>query len=131
MTQNRFILFAALCFVLLVFVYVKKEGAKDDYLAGKKELLAFEKEAEELASLKNKYKDKKVAARLISSLEKIKTPSKDLTKSDTRVLEFEDLDLRVLNRLIKKIQNTTLIISKFEIIRESDTSTKLRVEIKK
>ncbi len=131
MTQKRFILFVALSLVLLLFVYLKKESAKKEYLAQKVELLIFEKEAKELAVLKNKYKDKKVTTRLISSLKKIKAPSKDFTKQDVRVLEFEKLDVRVLNRLIKKIQNATFVITKLEIIRESDTDAKIRVEIKK
>lgn len=131
MTQKRFILFVALSLVLLLFVYIKKQSAKEKYLAQKVELLAFEKEAKELAVLKNKYKDKKITTRLISSIKKIKAPSKDFTKQDIRVLEFEKLDTRVLNQLIKKIQNATFVITKFEIIRESDTDAKLRVEIKK
>ncbi len=131
MTQKRFILFAVVSLVLLLFVYVKKEGAKKEYLSKKVELLAFEKEAKELALLKNKYKDKKITARLVSTLERIKSPSKDFIKQDIRVLEFEKLDMRVLNQLIKKIQNATLVITKFEITRESDTDAKLRVEIKK
>ncbi len=131
MTQKRFILFVVLSLVLLLFVYIKKEGAKKEYLVQKVELLAFEKEAKELAVLKNKYKDKKTTARLISSLKRIKAPSKDFTKQDIRVLEFEKLDIRALNQLIKKIQNATFVITKLEIIRESDTDAKLRVEIKK
>ncbi len=131
MTQKRFILFAVFSLVLLLFVYIKKESAKKEYLSKKIELLDFEKEAKELATLKSKYKDKKTITRLISSLKRIKVPSKDFTKQDIRVLEFEKLDIRALNQLIKKIQNATFVITKLEIIRESDTDAKLRVEIKK
>ena len=67
----------------------------------------------------------------LSSIKRIKTPSKDFTKADSRILEFEELDKRVLNQLIKKIQNSTLEIRKLDIIRESASSAKLRVEIKK
>ncbi len=131
MTRNRFILFIALGLVVLLFSYIKKESAKDAYMSQKEELLVFEKEAKELGGLKNKHKDKKVTARAIASLQKIKTSSKNFTKSDIRVLEFDALDKRVLNQLIKKIQNSTLEIRKLDIIRESESLAKLRVEIKK
>ncbi len=131
MTQKRFILFAVFSLLLLLFVYVKKEGAKKEYFAKKVELLTFEKEAKELAVLKSRYNDKKTTTRLISTLKRIKAPSKDFMKQDIRVLEFEKLDARVLNQLIKKIQNATCVITKLEITRESDTDAKLRVEIKK
>lgn len=131
MSRNRFLMFVALGLVLLLFTYIQKERAKDDYKSAKEDLLVFEKEAKELGGLKSKHGDKKAISRSISTLLKIKAPSKDFTKSDTRVLEFEGLDKRVLNQLIKKIQNSTLEIRKLDIIRESASVAKLRVEIKK
>jgi len=131
MTQNRFLLFLALGFVLLLFTYIQKEKSKDAYISQKEDLLVFEKEAKELGGLKSKHKDKKITKRTIASLQKIKASSKDFTRSDSRVLEFDGLDKRVLNQLIKKIQNSTLEIRKLDIIRESASLAKLRVEIKK
>lgn len=124
-------MFVALALVLLLFVYIQKERAKDVYISEKEALLVFEKEAKELGSLKSKHKDKKLITRAIASLQRIKATSKDFTKSDSRVLEFDGLDKRVLNQLIKKIQNSTLEIRKLDIIRESKSTAKLRVEIKK
>jgi hypothetical protein len=131
MTRNRFFAFLALAIVLLLFVYIQKERAKEEYLMQKKELLSFEKQAHELAQLKSKHKDKKVTERLISSLIRIKAPSKDYKKSDSRVLEFEDVDKRTLNQLIKKIQNSTLEVRKFDILRVDESKAKVRLEIKK
>lgn len=131
MSRDRFILFTLLAVILLVFTYVKKENAKDVYMSQKEDLLIFEKEAKELGGLKSKHKDKKLIQKTLRYLQKIKAPSKDYTKSDSRVLEFENLDKSLLNQLIKKIQNSTLEIRKLDIIRESTTSAKLRVEIKK
>ena len=131
MTQKRFLLFAALSLVVLLFTYIQKERAKDAYMSQKEDLLVFEKEAKELGGLKSKHKNKKVIQRTISTLQKIKTASKDFTKSDSRVLEFDDLDKQILNQLIKKIQNSTLELRKLDIIRESESLAKLRVEIKK
>ncbi|HIP02208.1 MAG TPA: hypothetical protein EYH01_07185 [Campylobacterales bacterium] len=131
MSRNRFLMFAALGLVLLLFTYIQKERAKDAYMSQKEDLLVFEKEAKELGGLKSKHGDKKAISRSVSTLLKIKAPSKDFTKSNSRVLEFEGLDKRVLNQLIKKIQNSTLEIRKLDIIRESASAAKLRVEIKK
>jgi urate oxidase len=131
MTRNRFYAFLALATVLLFFVYIQKNRAKESYLSQKEELLLFEKQAGELAKLKSKHKDKKVTERLITSLLKIKTPDKDYKKADSRILEFNDVDKNILNRLIKKIQNSTLEVIKFDILRVDESKAKVRLEIKK
>ncbi len=131
MRATNFLFFIAFSVVLLLVLYIQKQSAKDEYIKQKQEILLFEKEAKELAMLKKKYKDKKIAKRFVLNLQKIKAPSKDFTKSDSRVLEFDSLDARELNQLIKKIQNQTLQIKKIDIIRESESRSKLRLEIKK
>ncbi len=130
MRATNFLFFIAFSVVLLLVLYIQKQSAKDEYIKQKQEILLFEKEAKELAMLKKKYKDKKIAKRFVLNLQKIKAPSKDFTKSDSRVLEFDSLDARELNQLIKKIQNQTLQIKKIDIIRESESRSKLRLEIK-
>ena len=131
MTKNRLLLFVGLGLVFILFAYVQKNRAQEAYLSQKENLLVFEKEAKELGSLKSKHRDKKVSKRVLDNLKRIKEPSKDYKKSDTRVLEFSQLDNKVLNRLIKKVQNSTLEIRKLDIIRESDENAMLRLEIKK
>ena len=131
MRVTNFLFFIAFSVVLLLVVYIQKQSAKDEYIKQKQEIVLFEKEAKELAYLKKKYKDKKIAKRFVSNLQKIKAPSKDFTKSNSRVLEFDSLDARELNQLVKKIQNQTLQIKKVDIIRESESTSKLRLEIKK
>ncbi|MCH9812317.1 MAG: hypothetical protein K0U47_00030 [Epsilonproteobacteria bacterium] len=131
MTQRNFILFVAVSIVLLFLSYIQKEQVKSAYFESKKSLLVFEKEAKELASLKNKHKDKKTKARMVESLLKIKAPAKDYVKSDVRVLEFDGLTTNLLNRVVKKIQNSTIDIQKLEIIRESASIAKVRLEMKK
>lgn len=131
MSRNRFLLFALLGVILLLFAYIQKERARDAYMSQKEALLVFEKEAKELGGLKSKHKDKKLIQRTIKYLQKIKATSKDFIKSDSRVLEFDNLDKSVLNQLVKKIQNSTLEVRKLDIIRESASTAKLRVEIKK
>ncbi len=130
MTQKRFIAFMALGFVVLIFTYIQKEQAIDKYKGQKEELLIFEKEAKEFGVLKLKHNDKKATDRVLKSLNRIKNASKDYSKSGGRVLEFDDLNVRVLNQLIKKIQNSSLEISKFEIIRKNESSAKIKMEIK-
>ncbi len=131
MSRNRFLLFALLGVILLLFAYIQKERARDAYMSQKEALLVFEKEAKELGGLKSKHKDKKLIQRTIKYLQKIKATSKDFIKSDSRVLEFDNLDKSVLNQLVKKIQNSTLEVRKLDIIRESASTAKLRMEIKK
>ena len=131
MTRNIVTLFLVLSVMILLFTYIKKEDAKQSYITQKEELLVFEKEAKELGVLTQKYKNKRAIQRLVSSLIKIKAPAKDFKKSDVRVLEFDSLDLQTLNRLIKKIQNSTLDIRKLDIVRESESVAKIKVEFKK
>ncbi len=131
MTQNRLILFASLGLILLLFAYIQKERAISDYMTQKEELLVFEKEAKELGALKLKHKNKKSIERTLKTLTRIKAPSKDFTKSTLRVLEFDGLDVRVLNQLIKKIQNSSLPISKLEIVRVDASTAKIKMEIKR
>ena len=131
MSRNRFLLVSALAFILLLFVYISKQKQKSDYLEQKEALLVFEKEAKELGGLKSKQRDKKVKQRAIDTLKRIKAPTKDYKKSNAIVLEFSQLDKRVLNQLIKKIQNSTLEIVKLDILRDSDQFAKVRLEIKK
>jgi hypothetical protein len=131
MTRKRLLFFVVLGLIVILFAYVQKNRAQEDYLSQKESLLVFEKEAKELGSLKNKHKDKKISKRVLSNLKKIKEPSKDYKKSNSRVLEFSDINSKVLNRLIKKIQNSTLEIQKFDVIRESEEKAMLRLEIRK
>ncbi len=130
MTKNRIFIFIALSAVILLFTYIKKENAKLSYIDQKKEILIFEKEAKELGVLQNKHKDKKSLKKLIKTLIAIKSPTKDYKKTNVRVLEFENINKRVLNRLLKKIQNSSLELRKLDIIRQTDSEAKVRVEFK-
>jgi hypothetical protein len=127
--RDLVLLFGVLAIVLLVFTYLKKDDARDSYMKQKEELLTFEKEAKELGVLKNKQ-NKKTVQRVIQNLKKIQAPSKNFKKSGTRVLVFSELDASKLNRVIKKLQNSTLEIVKLDIIRESESSSKVKVEFK-
>ncbi len=131
MNRSRFITLSVLAFILLLFAYVQKQKQKSEYLSQKEALLVFEKEAKELGGLKSKQRDKKIKQRAIDTLKRIKAPTKDYKKSNAIVLEFDGVDKRVLNQLIKKIQNSTLEIVNLDIMRDSDQLAKVRLEIKK
>jgi hypothetical protein len=130
MTRNLLLVSISLGIVILLFTYIQKEDAKKSYMSQKEDLILFEKEAKELGVLKTKHKDKKLTKRIVDALRSIKSPAKDYKMAGTRVLEFDDVDARVLNRLIKKIQNSTLNLTKLDILRDSESSSKLRVEFK-
>ncbi len=131
MRESRFIAFVLLFTLLLIFIYIQKQRVANEYMQKKEALIAFEKEAQELGTLKLKYKDKRLSSRALESLKRIESPSKDYVKSNLQVLEFDGLDLEKLNRVIKKIQNSTLKLNKLEIIRVDDTTSKIKMEIKR
>ena len=131
MSRDRFYIFLVLGLVLILFSFIQRNRVKAEYIRDKKALLSFNKEAKELVELRAKEGDKKRQQHFLDSLMKIKNPSKDHSTSNSRVLEFDDLELRSLNQIIKKVQNSTLNIVKFDISRVDDGKAKVRLEIKK
>jgi hypothetical protein len=117
--------------VLALFVtYMMGQNARKSYMQEQSTLEAFEKDARSLAGLKSKFSDKENIDRAIKTLKRIAPTSKDFKKSDARVLLFENLDAGKLGSLIRKVENGTLNLKKFEIIRQSNESASLRLEIK-
>ncbi len=131
MTQKQSLLFFILAFLLLFMVYMMGNNAKKSFFSEKESLELFSKEAKSLATLKNKFGDKKIVQRTIKTLNRIARATKDYKKSDVRVLMYEELSTATLGNLLRKIQNSTLNIKKLEINRLSETKASLRLEIKK
>ncbi len=131
MTQKQSLLFFLLAFLILVLVYTMGINAKKNFFVEKNNVELFSKDAKSLASLKNKFADKKSRQRTIKSLERIAQADKDFKKSDVRVLVYENLSVTVLANLLRKIQNSTLTIKNLEIRRQDAAKASLRMEIKK
>jgi len=131
MSQKNSIYFLIVSVLVLLLAYNMKNGAYNDFIEKKEQLVIFEKEANEIGTLKKNFQEKKIQKRLLSSLEKISKPSKDYEKTNLRILEFDNLNAATLNQLLKKIENSTLVVKKLTIERISSTNAKVQLEIKK
>ncbi len=131
MSKKNLLIFLVLIILLLVFAFSLVRDVKSEFYNKKSEIEIFNKEAKELAQLKKKYKNKKDIKRAIIGLNRISRTTKDFTKSDQRVLVFDKLNRSKLNKLVKKIINSSLELKKVVINRGENGTAMLRVEIKK
>jgi len=131
MSQKQSLLFFAAAFFVLFMLYMMGQNAKKSYFLEKVNLETFEKEAKSMGALKNKFGDKKTLERTLKMLTRITPTSRDFKKSDVRVLVYENLAPSTLNSLLRKIENSTLLIKKLEISRQNASTASVRLEIKK
>jgi len=131
MSQKQSLLFFVAAFFVLLMVYMMGQNAKKSYFTQKESLEIFEKEAKSMGALKNKFGNKKALERTLKTLTRITPASRDFKKSDVRVLVYENLAPSTLNSLLRKIENSTLLIKKLEINRKNDSTASVRLEIKK
>ncbi len=131
MSKRNLLIFLSLIILLVVLLFSMVQSVKSEFYEKKSEIEVFSKEAKEFAQLKKKYKNKKDIKKIIKSLNRISRATKDFTKSDQRVLVFDKLNKSSLNKLVKKIMNSSLELKKIIINRGEDGSAMLRVEIKK
>jgi len=128
MNKNQItIIFASLIAIVLILGLLNF-GIKSDYQKKQSDFIAYEKSAKEIAKLK---KMKKRSSLELESLKSIKAPTKEFAKGDVVVLNFENLNLLDLNRLIKKIQGSYLEIRRFEVKNDSTNHATLILEIVK
>jgi ABC-type multidrug transport system fused ATPase/permease subunit len=130
MSKKYSLLFIALSLLLIVASYILAYNAKREYKEELKSLKSFEVEAHSLARLKKKF-DKKSDQRVINSLNRIKQASKDYKKANSRVLVFENLSPSTFSQLLRKIENSTLIVKNLSIERTTPQNVTLRLEIAK
>ncbi len=112
----------------LIFLYMITGNAKKEYLIQKESLINFEAEAKELDFLTKRYDDKKRVTKEINSLKKSYHVSRESKKSDSLVLEFENLNKPSLNSLVKKLENSSLEIKSLDISK-NETKANLKVEL--
>ncbi len=129
MNKREFIILIAVLIFGVIFLYIATQNIKDEYISQKRSLLEFELEAKELQNLTKKYDNQKESYRYINSLKNSYHVAKEYKKRDILVLEFDNLNKSSLNSLIKKIANSSLVIKKIVIFKESQKAI-LRVEIK-
>ncbi len=131
MSQKQSLVFFMAAFLVLFMLYMMGQNAKKGYFSEKERLETFEKEAKSIGALKGKFGDKKVLERTLKTLSRITPASRDFKKSDVRVLVYENLAPSTLNSLLRKIENSTLLLKKLEVTRQNDSTATLRLEIRK
>jgi len=100
---------------------------KETYKTKRENYISFEKSAKEIYLLKRL---KKGVPLVISSLTSIKRPSIK-SKTTSKVYIFENLNLRDLNKLIKRIQGSYLPVKKLEIKRDTTNHAMVTLEVAK
>jgi hypothetical protein len=131
MSQKQSLVFFFAAFIVLFMLYMMGQNAKKDYFSAKEHLETFEKEAKSMTALKEKFGNKKALDRTLKTLSRIAEASRDFKKSDVRVLVYENLAPSTLNTLLRKIENSTLLLKKLEVTRINDSTATLRLEIRK
>ncbi len=131
MSLKRSILFLFALVLALFLLFMMGQNAKKSYEKEKENIEIFAQEAKSLSTLKRKFGDKKAFSRAVSTLTRIAKPSKDYKKSDVRILLFENLAPSTLNNLLRKIENSTLLLKKLEITRQNSATASVRLEIKR
>lgn len=128
MNKNQINIIFAVAIGIILILGLLNFGIKADYQSKQSEFIAFEKSAKEIAKLK---KMKKRVSSQLQDLKSIKAPTKEFAKPDSLVLNFENLNLADLNRLLKKIQGSYLQVRKLEIKNDSTNHATLILEIAK
>ena len=117
-----------LIIVVIIFImgYLNL-NIKDEYKASRENFISFQKSAKEIYSIKRMKKDK---MRVIAKLKRIKNP-KVREKSLSTIYTFENLNLYQLNRLLKKIKGSYLIVKHLRIERDATNHATVIVEVEK
>lgn len=120
--------------VIIIFLFFKLNGIKEELVEAKSEFGVSEALAVDLNALKSVYADKK---KIKKSLERIlNQPSlkaaKLKIKHEKKFMKISatSIDTKVLNTLMGKILNASFNITALKIKRLSDTQASLEMEIK-
>ncbi len=123
----------ALLAIVVVFLFVKLDGAKAELKEVQKSFKESEKVAVDVSSLKSVYADKK---KIQKSLESIFNRAKRTTElkikhnKDSVFVSANSIETSALNALMGKILNGTFNITQLKIRKLSETKASLEMEIK-
>jgi hypothetical protein len=130
MSKRDSILVIIASFLALLVMYVMANNIKKEYISNHEDIQNFQKEAKSLGKLKRKF-NKDSYEKTIKSLNRISHVTSDIKKADTRILVYENLSASSLSNMLRKIENSTLLIKKLDITRISEQNANLRLEISK
>ena len=123
----------ALLAIVVIFLFVKLDGAKTELKEVQKSFKESEKVAVDVSSLKSVYADKK---KIKKSLESIFNRVKKTTELKIKhnkgsvFVSANSIDTSALNTLMGKILNGTFNITELKIRKLSETKASLEMEIK-
>ncbi|OQX72733.1 MAG: hypothetical protein B6D59_07635 [Campylobacteraceae bacterium 4484_4] len=118
MTQKQFGLFLLLSLLLLALLFSMRQHARATFLEQRESFVTFEQKARGLAWLKEKFQDKKWRRHQIENLKRISMPESVKERSGAEIYTFSGLDREKLQRLLRKLENSTLLIRKLDILKE-------------
>ena len=123
-----------LLLVVLMFLFFKLHGIKEELAEAKSEFLVSQTLAVDLNALKSVYADKTKTKKSLEHILRQKSivASKLHVKRDKKFVKIssQSMDAAVLNGLMGKILNASFNITTLKIKRLSDTKASLEMEIK-
>jgi len=123
----------ALLLVLIMFLFFKLSGIKEELVQVKQEYAASKKLAVDVTSLKAVYANKKKTQNAIERIlrqSSLKSASFNLKKEKKSIkISSQSMDAKVLNSFMGKILNGSYNITLLKIKKLSDTTASLEMEI--
>ncbi|HIP20985.1 MAG TPA: hypothetical protein EYG70_07660 [Sulfurimonas sp.] len=123
-----------LLLVVLMFLFFKLNGIKEELAEAKSEFLVSQTLAVDLNALKSVYADKTKTKKSLERIlgQKSIAAAKLHVKRDKKFIKIssQSMDAAVLNGLMGKVLNASFNITALKIKRLSDTKASLEMEIK-
>ncbi len=132
MTSKAFGLSTLVAVLLVALFFSMRQNAKMAFMEQRGSYVTFEQKARSISWLKEKFQDKKWRRHQIENLKRICAPESVKERTGVEIYTFSDLDRGKLQRLLRKLENSTLLIRKLDIFKEEKGAVAtLVVEISK
>ncbi len=128
MNRDTMLIIIASLFFLVVVTYTQTKKQKSALAQNLKSLDYIRNEAIGLDRLKKKWKDKKLANKIISQIKNPKTTRNDKSGKNF-TLEFENLNRGEVDKISNKVLNSTLKIKEFSINRTNEFNATMRLKV--
>lgn len=131
MSKRYYLLFILISSIFFIFIFLKNINIEDEVKSEYKNYVETVKTAKKIVDLKKRYENNSNLKKVLLILKKIKTPEYEKDKKEYIELYFKDLNPKLLNKIVKKIINSNLLVKFLEIKKNSNNRCELKVSFKK